>query len=144
MAGAPSCAACSDVTTCTAFVCDLKFSDDPSLASTDGWNVLSESCMLGSGTNNGIPVSISYPIKSGQTLKVKKDTLVSDPVVIDRQATISNPGKHFSVEGKLEMEGVTLTGGFTVSFFFVSSFFSVLVHMLCEIFGVGGWCGIFV
>ena len=100
--------------------------------------------MLGSGTNNGIPVSISYPIKSGQTLKVKKDTLVSDPVMIDRQATISNPGKHFSVEGKLEMEGVTLTGGFTVSFFFVSSFFSVLVHMLCEIFGVGGWCGIFV
>ena len=89
--------------------CDFKLSDDPSLASTGGWNVLSESCVLGSTIN----------VNSGKTMRVKKDSSVSGPVVIDRQAT-SGDNRHFFVDGgNLEMEGVTLTGGYTkVSFYF--------------------------
>ena len=82
--------------------CDFKFSDE--LGSTGGWNVLSESCVLGSTINVG----------SGKTMKVKKDPSVSGPVVIDRQAT-SGDNRHFFVEGSLEMEGVTLKGGYSVS-----------------------------
>ena len=60
--------------------CDFKFSDE--LVSTGGWNVLSESCVLGSQINVG----------SGKTMKVKKDPSVSGPVVIDRQATSGSTG----------------------------------------------------
>ena len=84
--------------------CDFKFSDE--LGSTGGWNVLSESCVLGSEIDVG----------SGKTMKVKKDPSVSGPVVIDRQATSGN-SRHFLVNGgNLEMEGITLKGGYAVSF----------------------------
>ena len=69
-----------------------------------------------------------------KTMKVKKDPSVSGPVVIDRQATSGYKNRHFLVNGgSLEMEGVTLTGGYTVSFFVASSvcFFYVLVHICC-------------
>jgi len=86
-------------------------------------------------------------LQSGQTLKVKRDlagfmalvyagskdvTDLSDwlrtPTVIDRQATKSNPGRHFFVyRGRLELEGVTLKGGYSVSF---------------RDFASGEWCGI--
>ena len=108
--------------------CNFKLSDDPSLASTDGWNVLSESCVLGD------QFGYANSIKSGKTLKVKKNPLVSGPVVIDRQATSSNQGQHFYVyEGSLEMEGVTLKGGYSVSFFccIYLFYFFVLVHICC-------------
>ena len=87
--------------------CDLKFSDDASLTSSDGWNVLSASCEIGSDISVG----------TGKTMKVKKDSSVSSAVVLDRQATSVSQGRHFSVSGgTLEMEGVTLTGGYIVSF----------------------------
>ena len=85
--------------------CDLKESGHLDLVSTGGWNVLSESCVLGSQINVG----------SGKTMKVKKDPSVSGPVVIDRQAT-SGDNRHFVVHGSLEMEGITLKGGYAVSF----------------------------
>jgi hypothetical protein len=85
--------------------CDLKESGHLDLVSTGGWNVLSESCVLGSQINVG----------SGKTMKVKKDPSVSGPVVIDRQATSGN-NRHFLVYGNLEMEGITLKGGYAVSF----------------------------
>ena len=75
--------------------CDLKFSEDPSLASTGGWNMLLASCEMGS----------EITVSSGKTMKVKNNPSVSGPVVIDRQATNSNPGRHFAVRGgRLEME----------------------------------------
>ena len=114
--------------------CDFKLSDDASLVATDGWNVLSESCVLGS------------TITVTKTMKVKKNPSVSGPVVIDRQATSGN-NQHFSVSGgNLEMEGVTLTGGYNVSFFVASSFFYFLSWCICcvRFWRVGGWCGIFV
>ena len=114
VAGATSCVACtsaatSSQSTCTALSsalsppCDFKLSDDPLLVSTGGWNVLSVSCVLGS----------QITVRSGTTMRVKKDPLVSSPVVIDRQAMAYLPvGRHFYVTaGTLEMEGVTLIGG---------------------------------
>ena len=47
-----------------------------------------------------------------KTMKVKKNPLVSGPVVIDRQAT-SGDNRHFTVKGNLEMEGVTLKGSYS-------------------------------
>jgi hypothetical protein len=86
--------------------CDLKFSDDASLTSSGGWNVLSASCEIGSDIS----------VNTGKTMKVKKHSSVSSEVVLDRQATSSSRGWHFLVSGALEMEGVTLTGGYSVSF----------------------------
>ena len=82
--------------------CDFKFSDAASLVSTGGWNVLSADCEIGS----------DITVSSDKTMKVKKDPSVSGPVVIDRQATSSNGGRHLYVFGRLEMKGVTLTGGY--------------------------------
>jgi len=132
----------SSTNTCSSFPvvdCDFKLSDDPSLASTDGWNMLLASCVMGSTISVG----------SGKTMKVKRDHAgflalvnvakktgndltrwLSTPTVIDRQATSSNRGMHFQVSGgwslgngqyhsggSLELEGVTLKGGYSVSFF---------------------------
>ena len=137
--------------------CNLKFSDDASLASTNGWNVLSASCVLGSTITIGWRPSLGYDPHSATaslgygTMKVKKHPSVSGPVVIDRQATSPNHAIHFWVHGginklghrvggRLEMEGVTLTGGYSVSFFCVFFTFLFLVHC-CVRFGMGGWCG---
>ena len=79
---------------------------------------------------------------------MKKNPLVSGPVVIDRQATSgSNQGRHFYVNGgNLEMEGVTLTGGYTTVSFFCCIFFYLCLgaYVVLRFFGVGGWCGTFV
>ena len=121
-------------------VCNLKDSDDPSLASTGGWNVLSESCVLGSRID----------VNSGKTMKVKKNPLVSGPVVIDRQATSGSFNRHFYVNGgNLEMEGVTLTGGYAVSLFFCCIFFSFFmsgcIYVVLRFLECGRiWCGIIV
>jgi len=79
-----------------------KFADDASLSGSDGWNVLSASCNLGS----------DFTVPLGKTLKIKKDPTMDGELVIDRQATQSNPGRHFMVRGTLNIEGVTLTGGY--------------------------------
>jgi hypothetical protein len=83
-----------------------KFADDASLSGSDGWNVLSASCNLGSAPADG------FNVPSGKTLKIKKDPTMVGELVIDRQATSSNKGQHFMVQGTLNIEGVTLTGGY--------------------------------
>ena len=64
-------------------------------------------------------------------MKVRKDSSVSGPVVIDRQATSGSYNRHFYViGGSLEMEGVTLTGGYDVSFFCCIFFFFFFIFCL--------------
>ena len=99
------------------------FADDKALEGTGGYNVLTESCVMGDQfsydsaavdnkcthckNNGGIPY--------GKTLKIKKDPSVVGEIVLDRQATSANKGRHFEVEGTIVMEGITLTGGYEVS-----------------------------
>ena len=91
--------------------CNLKFSDDPSLVNTDGWNYLSASCEIGtfqagdklSGGGGSVG---KITVGPGKTMKVKKNPLTTGTVVIQ-----VNFGQHFEVKGgRLEMEGLTLTG----------------------------------
>ena len=84
-----------------------KFADDASLSGSDGWNVLSASCTLGH-----LDQYDHFEVPSGKTLKIKKDPTMDGDLVIDRQATESNLGRHFLVAGTLHVEGVTLTGGY--------------------------------
>ena len=77
------------------------FADDDALAGTDGYNVLTASCTMGSVT-----------VGSGKTLKIKKDPSVVGEIVLDRQATSANKGRHFYVYGTIVMEGITLKGGY--------------------------------
>ena len=85
----------------------FKFDDDASLSGSNGVNVLSSSCTMGS----------DFTILNGKTLKIKKDPTMVDELIIDRQATSSNRGRHFSVSGDFFVEGVTLTGGYVSAFF---------------------------
>ena len=79
------------------------FVDDASLTATGGYNLLTESCVMGD----------QFSIPSHKTLKIKKKSSVSGKVVMDRQATKENPGRHFYVnKGTLLIEGITLTGGY--------------------------------
>ena len=75
---------------------------------TDGWNLWSASCAMGS----------VFAFSSG-TVKIKKDPSMPGELVIDRGAT-SGDNRHFLVYGTLEMEDVTLLGGYSD----VSSFFN--------------------
>ena len=90
---------CEDVS-----ICAFVFSDDASLSATNGYNVLSKSCFMTSQISIG----------SGKTLKIKKSETVVGEIIIDREATKLSPGKHFYMNGggALEVEGVTLTGGY--------------------------------
>ena len=79
-----------------------KFADDASLSGSDGWNVLSASCNLGS----------HFTVPSGKTLKIKKDPTMVGELVIDRQATSANKGRHFYVLGILFVERLVFTKGY--------------------------------
>ena len=81
------------------------YADDDALAGTDGYNVLTASCTMGS----------QMVVANGKTLKIRKDPSVVGEISIDRQATSVNRGRHFHVYGNLEMEGITLKGGYAVS-----------------------------
>ena len=89
----------------------FKFVDDNSLSPSNGVNILTYSCTLGS----------DFTIPSGKTLKIKKDPTMVGELVIDRKATSSATGRHFFVRGNLFVEGVTLTGGFVSAFFYLIS-----------------------
>jgi hypothetical protein len=80
--------------------------DATELQATDGWNVWSASCAMGS----------THTVASGETVKIKKSASMVGELVIDRGAT-SGENRHFYVAGALEMEDVTLTGGCAVSSF---------------------------
>jgi ribosome-binding factor A len=89
----------------------FKFVDDNSLSPSNGVNILTYSCTLGS----------DFTIPSGKTLKIKKDPTMVGELVIDRQATRTAHGRHFYVTGNLFVEGVTLTGGYVSAFFYLIS-----------------------
>lgn len=94
------------------------YDDHADLVASGGWNLLSVNCTLGAQINvNGA---------SGKRMKIKKDPSAVGAVVVDRQATSENPGQHFQVYSgaALEVEGLTLTGGYSSVRFL--SFFSIL------------------
>ena len=88
-------------------VCSLPC---PAIKNGNDWNEWSASCSM----------SATHNVAEGETAKIKKSAAMVGELVIDRGAT-SGTNRHFSVQGTLEMEGVTLTGGYTT----VSSFCSL-------------------
>ena len=76
--------------------------DDDRLKDTGGWNVWSASCAMGS----------THDVGSGDSVKIKKSSSMSGELVIDRGSDTSGNNRHFYVFGTLEMEDVTLTGGY--------------------------------
>jgi len=70
------------------------------------WNVWSASCKM----------SGQHTVDLGETVKIKKSSSMSGELVIDPGSDTSGSGnRHFHVVGTLEMEDVTLTGGYAVS-----------------------------
>ena len=122
---------CSGNSPCTASignVCSAASSDKggvvcrlpecPLIVKGNNWNVRSESCKMSS----------RYVVGSTKTVKIKKDPSMSGELIIDRGSDTSGSiNQHFYVTGgALELEDVTLKGGYTVSSF-------VLLYC-CEIF----------
>ena len=88
--------------------------DDDNLKVTDGWNVWSASCAMSSKYN------VVVQNGAGKTVKIKKSPSMSGELVIDRGSDTSTLyNGHFDVEDTctLELEDVTLTGGYAVSSF---------------------------
>ena len=80
--------------------------DDDHLKDTDGWNVWSASCAM--ETSGGT----FYVVATGKTVKIKKSPSMSGELIIDRGSdTSGNGNRHFWVDGTLELEDITLTGG---------------------------------
>ena len=75
--------------------------DAAEVQATGGWNIWLKSCKMSS----------TKDLHSGDTVNIKKHPSKSGELVID-----SSGGRHFNVYGGsvLEMEGVTLTGGYAV------------------------------
>jgi hypothetical protein len=84
----------------------------PTINAGSNWNVWSASCSM----------STTHTVKSGETVKIKKNASMVGELVIDRGSATSGNNRHFYVKGTLEMEDVTLTGGYVAS---VSSFCSL-------------------
>ena len=88
--------------------------DHAYLKDTDGWNVWSASCaMITSGDT-------FHNVALGKTVKIKKSASMVGELVIDRGSdTSGSSNRHFGVDntGTLEMEDVTLKGGYAVSSF---------------------------
>ena len=80
---------------------------DCDIVEGNDWNILSASCKM----------SIQKVVSSGKTVKIKKSSSMSGELVVDRGATSGTTNRHFHVYGTLEMEDVTLTGGYAVSSF---------------------------
>ena len=89
-------------------VCSLP---DCDIVEGNDWNVWSASCSM----------STTHTVAAGETVKIKKSAAMVGELVIDRGSATSGHNRHFYVYGSLEMEDVTLTGGYTT----VSSFCSL-------------------
>ena len=90
---------------------------------TDGWNVWSESCNIR-----------GFTVNADKTVKIKKSSLMSGELVIDRGSDTSGEhNRHFYVEGTLELEDITLTGGHAVSSFV---FISIVVKYFLSVFSI--------
>jgi hypothetical protein len=83
----------------------------PNIVEGNDWNEWSASCSM----------SATHRVEEGDTVKIKKSASMVGELVIDRGSATSGDNRHFYVSGTLEMEGVTLTGGYTG----VSSFCSL-------------------
>ena len=83
----------------------------PTIEKGSSWNEWSASCRM----------SATHTVALGDTVKIKKSASMVGELVIDRGSATSGLNRHFYVRGTLEMEGVTLTGGYTT----VSSFCSL-------------------
>ena len=100
-------------------VCSLPC---PAIVEGNDWNEWSASCFMGS----------RYDVAAGKTVKIKKSASMSEELVIDRGATSGN-NRHFFVKGTLEMEDVTLKGGYvTVSSFCSLSSFCDYSYLLFD------------
>ena len=99
------------------------YANDAALAASNGWNLLSASCTLGAQI---------FVNGAGKRMKIKKDPSAEGVVEVDRQATSENKGRHFYVVNGavLEVEGLTLTGGYAnvrFLFFFLLLFFRIKI-----------------
>ena len=84
----------------------------PVIVKGNDWNEWSASCRM----------SATHTVAEGETVKIKKSASMVGELIIDRGATSGSSNRHFDVQGTLEMEDVTLTGGYASS---VSSFCSL-------------------
>ena len=130
--------ACSD-SPCTASignVCSAASSDKvgvvcslpacPLIAKGNDWNIWSASCSM----------SATHTVASGVTVKIKKSASMSGELIIDRGSATSGDNRHFFVEGTLELEDVTLTGGSNVSsfcFLYCTHVVNICFLMACQI-----------
>ena len=95
----------------------------PAIVKGSNWNEWSASCSM----------SATHTVASGETVKIKKSASMVGELIIDRGAT-SGVNRHFLVKGTLEMEDVTLTGGYAggVSFFCSLSSLRLFVPILFD------------
>ena len=84
----------------------------PVIEKGNDWNVWSASCRM----------SATHTVALGDTVKIKKSASVVGELIIDRGSDTSGYNRHFTVNGALEMEDVTLIGGYADG---VSSFCSL-------------------
>ena len=93
--------------------------DDDRLKGTGGWNVWSESCVMSTTFTNAVTITIDEVdgIFLAKIVKIKKSSSMSGELVIDCETTCGTNCRHFYVEGTLELEDVTLKGGYAVSSF---------------------------
>ena len=84
----------------------------PTISAGSGWNEWSASCSMSS----------THTVTTSETVKIKKSASMVGELVIDRGSVTSGDNRHFYVSGSLEMEDVTLTGGYVGG---VSSFCSL-------------------
>jgi len=84
------------------------------LESTDGWNVWSASCMMGS------QYSVQMDCMSGTcTVKIKKSSSMSGELVIEMNNYHFAMSSVVSYNSEFQLEDVTLTGGSAAVSFFV-------------------------
>ena len=105
------CAAASsplDGVVCSLPACPtIDFADHKNLKDNGGWNIWSASCTM----------ATIKDVSQGKTVKIRKSLSMSGELVIDRGATSGISNRHFNAFGTLEMEDVTLKGGYAVSSF---------------------------
>ena len=106
--------ACSGTSPCTAagHTCSAAHSSldgvvclpaCPTIAEGSNWNEWSARCRM----------SATHNVAEGDTVEIKKSAAMVGELVIDRGSDTSGDNRHFLVRGTLEMEDVTLIGGYT-------------------------------
>ena len=84
---------------------EFLLADDADLVASDGWNLLNMSCTFGAEIQLNV---------TGKRMKIKKHPSFEGVLVLDREATSANKGRHFRVVNgaALEVNGLTLAGGY--------------------------------